>query len=676
MASRRVVNPSTGAIPKQPRGGSAGPSRPGSAKASRPGSAGSSKATESATKKGIRMPPPCPKAAEALKKKQKMEGDIPPPRKIFDTPAFSIPLKKVQTNPLLADKDKKRTIRRNIPPGEDITEMKRIIVSLKKHTDITVGEFIALIAPSTGDNGEVLRTVLNDDMNSFRNLARKIYDTMTQDVSDVLTNQTIQLKEFEQEKVTLYTEKMMKAINEIYSYAAKFDFESYYRDSEGYLATLFPVPRVIEKDSEEAEMHRRQQAYHRLNWLKTEGERLAAENVRLQARLNELKREQQEEMLSAEAREAEAEARRVELEAEEAATQQKLEHLSEKVEKTLIDTEAALRVATDECNITSTKTEEEASKATASRRRRKKAAWSTETAVEIEEKVIEETVVAEGAQTTVQQECVAGAISRVRSKASRTKFKRTSETTPERGAGPQKPTSPFHFSPIKTPPSKAPPSQEKSPFHFSPIKTPPPKVQIQGPPSPFHYSPPRSPAAADASSAHPPQLHTTRLRTEKVTMQERTPQSRLFPSSEFPTVTPQGGLAASSGSKPQSTTPYDQPIPEASHGAPQKESLSKPQKPGHLKLQDFGMSGSTPTAPAAPAARRERPAQSSTTSDKKTPETSQAAPQKESVTQPQKSGYLNLQDFGMPGGPSTSRAAPAARRGREHAPKDSWGGLV
>lgn len=58
-------------------------------------------------------------------------------------------------DPLLADKEKQKTIRRNIPPGEDTKGLKNAMLALKDSPDITVGEFIGLVAPFTGDNGEI-----------------------------------------------------------------------------------------------------------------------------------------------------------------------------------------------------------------------------------------------------------------------------------------------------------------------------------------------------------------------------------------------------------------------------------------------------------------------------------------------------------------------------------------
>lgn len=62
---------------------------------------------------------------------------------------------------------------------------------------------------------------------------------MTQDISDVLTNEHIQLTESSKEKHALYGDKMMRAIDEVYEYCPKFSFEKYYTDPN-YLETVFP----------------------------------------------------------------------------------------------------------------------------------------------------------------------------------------------------------------------------------------------------------------------------------------------------------------------------------------------------------------------------------------------------------------------------------------------------
>ncbi|XP_044759016.1 uncharacterized protein LOC123316832 isoform X2 [Coccinella septempunctata] len=448
------------------------------------------------------------------------------------------------------------------------------MLELQDSPDLTVGEFVGLVAPYTGDNGTVLRAVLTEDMNSFRRMARKIYDTMTQDVSDVLTNQHIQLKEYEEERVTVYTEKMMRAINEIFSYASNFDFEAYYEDKERYLSSLFPIPKLIEADSDEAEMHRRQQAFHRLNWLRTEGERLAAENQRLHERLRMLKRGQIDEIRQAEAKEAEADAKREALEAQEAAVQKQLDRLTDKVEETMIDTEAAMRVAADEAHLMAPK--QKASKGAVQRRTKKKPGWVSDVAAEIDEKGIEENMMADGGQ--VDPKNLAGVIKKVRSKASKTRVE-----TPERGPARSKEKSPFHFSPIKTPPGKAPPSTEKSPFHYSPIKTPP-EIRVQ-----------------------PPQLHTTRLRTEKVTVRPKGPQPTglLVPpggggGGAGGTSTPQTSLLQPSG---DDHTPLYQTMQATTPGAPSKIGTMTAQRPQHTRLDVGGM----PTPAPVPRGRARGP---------------------------------------------------------------------
>lgn len=67
-----------------------------------------------------------------------------------------------------------------------------------------------------------------------------------------------------------------------------------------------------------ADEQRRQAAYHRLQWLRAEGERMREENVHLQQRLEELKVEQQIEQQRKQEIAAEAEATRQDLVREEA----------------------------------------------------------------------------------------------------------------------------------------------------------------------------------------------------------------------------------------------------------------------------------------------------------------------------------------------------------------------
>lgn len=74
----------------------------------------------------------------------------------------------------------------------------------------------------------------------------------------------------------------------------------------------------ITKAPEELEMQRRQMAYHRLQWLRTEGERMHDENMRLQQRLEQLKTEQKNEQMRMAEAAAKAEEERQKLAKEEA----------------------------------------------------------------------------------------------------------------------------------------------------------------------------------------------------------------------------------------------------------------------------------------------------------------------------------------------------------------------
>lgn len=67
----------------------------------------------------------------------------------------------------------------------------------------------------------------------------------------------------------------------------------------------------------------RQEAYHRMQWLKREGDRLSAENSKLQKRLNELKRLQKAELQRKGEIEREAAEQKTQLEAVEADLQDK-----------------------------------------------------------------------------------------------------------------------------------------------------------------------------------------------------------------------------------------------------------------------------------------------------------------------------------------------------------------
>lgn len=69
-------------------------------------------------------------------------------------------------------------------------------------------------------------------------------------------------------------------------------------------------------------MFKRQEMYHRLQWLRTEGERFAEENKMLQKRLAELKRQQREGLRAANDAIQQAEQKKKQLEQTEAEMEQ------------------------------------------------------------------------------------------------------------------------------------------------------------------------------------------------------------------------------------------------------------------------------------------------------------------------------------------------------------------
>lgn len=84
-----------------------------------------------------------------------------------------------------------------------------------------------------------------DELSTFRKIALNVYDNMTQDVSDVLANEHQQLSQFNQERITHFTNKMMRSIDEIFEIFPNFDFERYYRNPDNYLASEFPLPEEV-----------------------------------------------------------------------------------------------------------------------------------------------------------------------------------------------------------------------------------------------------------------------------------------------------------------------------------------------------------------------------------------------------------------------------------------------
>lgn len=87
---------------------------------------------------------------------------------------------------------------------------------------------------------------MNDDLATFRKLALRVYETMTQDVSDVLTNEHAELMDYYKEKTEYYNNKTAQCIYELYEICPDFNFERYFSDRrDDYLQELFPLPEEV-----------------------------------------------------------------------------------------------------------------------------------------------------------------------------------------------------------------------------------------------------------------------------------------------------------------------------------------------------------------------------------------------------------------------------------------------
>lgn len=86
---------------------------------------------------------------------------------------------------------------------------------------------------------------MTEDLAGFRKLARKVYETMAQDVGDVLANEHIQLNQFYQERIQIYNDKMSGEIDEIFEMNPTFDFDKYEEYGESYLKQLFPLAQKV-----------------------------------------------------------------------------------------------------------------------------------------------------------------------------------------------------------------------------------------------------------------------------------------------------------------------------------------------------------------------------------------------------------------------------------------------
>lgn len=76
-------------------------------------------------------------------------------------------------------------------------------------------------------------------------MARRIYDTMTQDISNVLTNEHVAIMESKNERFEMLSGKMLRAIDTVLEYAPDFDFESYYKNPEEYLKSKFKLAEIV-----------------------------------------------------------------------------------------------------------------------------------------------------------------------------------------------------------------------------------------------------------------------------------------------------------------------------------------------------------------------------------------------------------------------------------------------
>lgn len=87
---------------------------------------------------------------------------------------------------------------------------------------------------------------MGDELAAFRKLAIKVYETMTQDVGDVLTNEHAELMEYYREKSDFFNNKTAQCIYDLYEICPNFNFDHYYSENrEQYLQSLFPLPEDV-----------------------------------------------------------------------------------------------------------------------------------------------------------------------------------------------------------------------------------------------------------------------------------------------------------------------------------------------------------------------------------------------------------------------------------------------
>ncbi|KAL1488812.1 hypothetical protein ABEB36_014608 [Hypothenemus hampei] len=265
----------------------------------------------------------------------------------FQLPPLSIVGKKKEID---FDLIRKRVINRGNPEGEDKKQLASILKHLKESkVKIRVHEFVNSVSKFTCDNGEVMRKVMEDDLASFRKIVTKVYENMTQDISDVLVNEQIQTAEFYQERHVIFNNKLLWMISEILQMIPNFDFERYFKD-KSYLQQICPIPEIFERNAEDVDIEKRQEAFHRLQWLKIEEGRLAKENKRLEERLDKLREQHKKEMALVEMKSQIMEQTMHELEEEEQEKQGHLNELENVLGTNIVRTEAYIRLVEDEAS--------------------------------------------------------------------------------------------------------------------------------------------------------------------------------------------------------------------------------------------------------------------------------------------------------------------------------------
>lgn len=186
-------------------------------------------------------------------------------------------------------------------------------------------------------------------------------------------------------------------------------------------------------------MQLRQEAYHRLQWLRSEGERLAHENERLQGRLKQLKDEQRNQITKAEQIEQQAEDTRAQLEATEANLQEQLEDLNQSIDRSMVMEETAMRIKHD----TWSPPEDEKRRGVRKEGPKKREGWNKKAAQDIESEIAQDTMQSEVSKVSLH------------SKASKPGTIRKKMKAKMKSQASKRDTSPFHFSPIKSPPQAA-----------------------------------------------------------------------------------------------------------------------------------------------------------------------------------------------------------------------------